>query len=80
MRCIIYSPHWLRTHFAFVVKSAFYILTLRGAFGVARFGLDGQCEGLYIVERVTDWLHAFYVYISEYKHSHMYLINIYNNP
>ena len=30
----------------------------RGAFGVARFGLTGQCEGLRIVERVTDWLHV----------------------
>lgn len=25
---------------------------------VARFGLTGQCEGLRIVERVTDWLHV----------------------
>ena len=28
MRCIIYSPHWLRTVLLFVVKSAFYIFTL----------------------------------------------------
>ena len=35
-------------------------LHIRGAFGVARFGLTGQCEGLRIVERVTDWLHVFY--------------------
>jgi len=34
-------------------------LHMRGAFGVARFGLTGQCEGLRVVERVADWLHAF---------------------
>ena len=34
MRCIIYSPYWLRTILLFVVKSAFYILTLAG--GVRR--------------------------------------------
>lgn len=27
MRCIVYSPHWLRTILSFVVKSAFYIRT-----------------------------------------------------
>ena len=32
MRCIIYSPHWLRTILLFVVKSAFYILTLAWGF------------------------------------------------
>lgn len=32
MRCIIYSPHWLRTFLSFVVKSAFYILTLAWGF------------------------------------------------
>ncbi|MBQ2366150.1 MAG: hypothetical protein II293_03215 [Bacteroidaceae bacterium] len=37
----------------------------RGAFSVARFDNLGQCEGLYSVERVTDWLHAFlYMYKS----------------
>ena len=58
--CIVYSPHWLRLHFAFVAKRVFIYLHIRGAFGVARFGLTGQCEGLRIVERVTDWLHVFY--------------------
>ena len=32
MWCIIYSPHWLRTILSFVVKSAFYILTLAWGF------------------------------------------------
>ena len=32
MRCIIYSHHWLRTILLFVVKSAFYILTLAWGF------------------------------------------------
>ena len=27
MRCIVYSPHWLRAILSFVVKSAFYIRT-----------------------------------------------------
>ena len=39
-------------------KRVFIYLHIRGAFGVARFGLTGQCEGLRIVERVTDWLHV----------------------
>ena len=30
--CIVYSPHWLRTILLFVVKSAFYILTLAWGF------------------------------------------------
>ena len=53
MRCIIYSPHWLRTILLFVVKSAFYILTLAWGFRRCSFRLAGQCEGLYTVERVT---------------------------
>ena len=32
MGCIIYSPHWLRTILLFIVKSAFYILTLAWGF------------------------------------------------
>ena len=32
MRCIIYSPYWLRTILLFVVKSAFYIFTLAWGF------------------------------------------------
>ena len=32
MRCIIYSPHWLRAILSFVVNSAFYILTLAWGF------------------------------------------------
>lgn len=39
-------------------ERVFIYLHIRGAFGVARFGLTGQCEGLRIVERVTDWLHV----------------------
>ena len=65
--CIVYSPHWLRLHFAFVAKRVFIYLHIRGAFGVARFGLTGQCEGLRIVERVTDWLHVFLFCISANK-------------
>nr|DAU38839.1 MAG TPA: hypothetical protein [Caudoviricetes sp.] len=53
MRCIIYSPHWLRTILPFVVKSAFYILTLAWGFRRCSFRLVGQCESLYSVERVT---------------------------
>ena len=39
-------------------ERVFIYLHIRGAFSVARFGLTGQCEGLRIVERVTDWLHV----------------------
>lgn len=65
MRCIIYSPHWLRTILLFVVKSAFYILTLAWSFRRCSFRLTGQCEGLSIVERVTEPAPRFFVCISE---------------
>ena len=45
----------------FVVKSAFYILTLAWGFRRCSFRLTGQCEGLSIVERVTEWLYAFFL-------------------
>lgn len=57
--CIVYSP--LLASVAFRIRCqerVFIYLHIRGAFGVARFGLTGQCEGLRIVERVTDWLHV----------------------
>ncbi len=66
MRCIIYSPHWLRTILLFVVKSAFYILTLAWGFRRCSFRLTGQCEGLSIVERVTEPAPRFFVCISEW--------------
>ena len=65
MGCIIYSPHWLRTILMFVVKSAFYILTLAWGFRRCSFRLAGQCEGLYTVERVTELAPRFFVCISE---------------
>ena len=64
MGCIIYSPHWLRTILLFVVKSAFYILTLAWGFRRCSFRLAGQCEGLYTVERVTEQAPRFFVCIS----------------
>ena len=66
MRCIIYSPYWLRTIPLFVVKSAFYILTLAWGFRRCSFRLTGQCEGLSIVERVTEQAPRFFVCISEW--------------
>ena len=66
MRCIIYSPHWLRTIPLFVVKSAFYILTLAWGFRRCSFRLVGQCESLYSVERVTEQAPRFFVCI--YQH------------
>ena len=66
MRCIIYSPHWLRTIPLFVVKSAFYILTLAWGFRRCSFRLVGQCESLYSVERVTEQAPRFFVCISEW--------------
>lgn len=41
-------------------KGYLYIYTYVGLSALSRFGLTGQCEGLRIVERVTDWLHVFY--------------------
>lgn len=51
MRCIIYSPHWLRTILLFVVKSAFYILTL--AWGFRRCTLKDDISCL-----LPTWLSA----------------------
>lgn len=39
-------------------RKGIYILTHTWGFRRSRFGLTGQCEGLRIVERVTDWLHV----------------------
>ena len=66
MRCIIYSPHWLRTVLLFVVKSAFYIFTLAWGFRRCSFRLAGQCEGLYTVGRVTGLAPRFHVYIRSF--------------
>ena len=66
MRCIIYSPHWLRAILSFVVNSAFYILTLAWGFRRCSFRQSGQCEGLYGVERVTEQAPRFFVCISEW--------------
>lgn len=76
MRCIIYSPHWLRTILLFVVKSAFYILTLAWGFRRCSFRLTGQCEGLSIVERVTEPAPRFFVCISECISSTMESVGI----
>ena len=66
MRCIIYSPYWLRTILLFVVKRAFYILTLAWGFRRCSFRLVGQCESLYSVERVTEQAPRLFVCISEW--------------
>ena len=41
-------------------KDWFIYLHLRGAFRCS-FRQSGQCEGLSIVERTTEWFHAFFV-------------------
>ena len=63
MRCIIYSPHWLRATLSFVVKSAFYIRTQAWGFRRCSFRQLGRCQSLYCVERVTGLAPRFYVYI-----------------
>lgn len=35
--CIVYSPYWLRLHFAFVAKRVFIYLHIRGAFSVVHW-------------------------------------------
>ena len=65
----IYCRNWFRASFLFgaQVNGGMNIsLHQRGVFGVARFRLVGQCEGLSIVERVTNWLHAFCMYMRIY--------------
>ena len=51
MRCIVYSPHWLWTILLFIVKSAFYILTL--AWGFRRCTLKDDISCL-----LPTWLSA----------------------
>ena len=58
MRCIIYSPHWLRTIPLFVVKSAFYILTLAWGFRRCSFRQIGRCQSLYTWNEWQNRLHA----------------------
>ena len=59
MGCIIYSSHWLRTILLFVVKGAFYILTLAWGFRRCSFRRTGQCEGLNKWNEWQNWLHVF---------------------
>lgn len=65
MRCIVYSPYWLRTILPFVVKSAFYIRTQAWGFRRCSFRQLGRCQSLYTVERVTGLAPRFHVYILE---------------
>lgn len=53
----------------FVVKSAFYILTLAWGFRRCSFRLVGQCESLYSVERVTEQAPRFFVCIQNINQS-----------
>lgn len=78
MRCIIYSPYWLRTILLFVVKSAFYILTQAWGFRRCSFRLVGQCESLYSVERVTEQAPRFFVWQVSGDYQRLaYIINDY---
>ena len=63
MRCIVYSPHWLRAILSFVVKSDFYIRTQAWGFRRCSFRQLGRCQSLYCVERVTELAPRFHVYI-----------------
>ena len=64
MRCIVYSPYWLRTILSFVVKSASYIRTQAWGFRRCSFRQLGRCQSLYTVERVTGLAPRFCLYIS----------------
>ena len=59
--CIVYSPNWLRLHFAFVAKKGYLYTYTYVGLSAFSFRLTGQCEGLSIVERVTEWLYAFFL-------------------
>ena len=72
MRCIIYSPHWLRTILSFVVMGVFYIFTLAWGFRRCSFRRTGQCEGLNKWNEWQDWLHVFmYIYQPFVNHANM---------
>ena len=47
-----------------LVGRVYYILTSAWRFRRCSFRLVGQCESLYSVERVTEWLYAFFVCIN----------------
>ena len=55
----------LRLFCVYVIVLSVYIVTSAWGFRRCSFRQEGQCEGLSIVERVTDWLHVFlYVFIN----------------
>ena len=60
----IYSPHWI---FAFLVIVLWVCFIYSSAWGFQRcsFRLTGQCESLTMWNEHQDWLHAFFVSMSE---------------
>ena len=45
--------------------AGWYIYSSAWGFQRCSFRQSGQCEGLYSVERASDWLHVFCVYVRE---------------
>ena len=77
MRCIIYSPHWLRA----ICRSLSRVLSIyvhrRGAFGVARFDNLGDARAFTAWNEWQNRLHIFmYIYYPFVKHANMVAIGI----
>ena len=64
MRCIIYILISFGCILHSLVGRIDYILTQAWGFRRCSFRLTGQCESLRIVERVTEWLCAFFLCIN----------------
>ena len=64
MRCIVYILISFGCILHSLVGRIDYILTLAWGFRRCSFRLTGQCESLRIVERVTEWLCAFFLCIN----------------
>ena len=63
---VYYIPQWLRMLMRSLVGRVDYILTLAWGFRRCSFQLVGQCEGLSIVERVTELAPRF-LYVCKSK-------------
>ena len=61
--CIVYSPYWLRLHFAFVAKKGYLYTYTYVGLSALLVSINWAMRRPYIVERVTDWLHVFFSFV-----------------
>ena len=62
---VLYTSFIAQVVYATICKEVSDILTLAWGFRRCSFRLVGQCESLYSVERVAEWLYAFFICIDE---------------